>query len=238
MRTIIWFIYFWFYLLFLIPKMKKAQKLKKQGKIAECDAIVEKEVDKWANSLLKLAGVTLQVEGKENIPDSPAIFVANHQGNFDIPITLTCLGKPMGLIAKIETMKIPLIRDWMELLQCVFIDRNNARQAVTALNAAAENLVDNQRSFIIFPEGTRSRGDKVGEFKSGAFKIAFKAKATIVPVVIDGSYKAMEANKMWIKPALVKVKILAPIETADKSKEEIKALPDKVREIISAAKGN
>ena len=171
-------------------------------------------------------------EGKENIPDYPCVYVANHQSNFDIPLMLTCLDKPNGLIAKVELKKLPLIRDWMELLDCVFIDRNNAKQSVSALNAAADNLVTNGVSFVIFPEGTRSKGDTVGEFKSGAFKIATKSKATIVPVVIDGSYKVMEQNNMWIKPANVTVKILPPIKTSDMTREETKGLTEQVRNLI------
>ncbi|MEG1800743.1 MAG: lysophospholipid acyltransferase family protein [Oscillospiraceae bacterium] len=237
MRTIIWFIYFWGYLVALIPQLLKAKKYEKNGEFDKSHAIVEKEAPKWAKSLLKLAGAEVTVIGTENLPHTPAVFVANHQGNFDIPILLSCLDRPNGLIAKVELKKLPIIRDWMELLGCVFIDRDNPRQSLGALNDAGKNLVDSGRSFIIFPEGTRSRGDEIGEFKSGAFRIATKVGAPIVPIAMDGSYRLMEQNKMWITPAKVTVRILPQIDTAGKSREEIKTLAQEVRQVIIDAKG-
>lgn len=232
MRTIVWFLYFWLYLLAVIPLMKKADKLLAEGRIDEHREMINREVKKWASALLKLAGVTVEVEGIEHIPtDRQVLFISNHQGNFDIPILLASLDTPHALLAKAEIQKIPLIRTWMRHLECVFVDRDNPRQAVASIHQAVD-ILESGRSMIIFPEGTRSKGDTVGEFKAGSFKIAAKAKVPLVPVVIDGSYKAMESNKMWIHPAHVKVKILPLVEVADLSKEEIKELPQKLRQII------
>ena len=236
MRTIIWFIYFWGYLLFALPKMKRAQKTAAAGDLDARDTLVEPMVQKWARSLLRLAGVTVEITGLENIPQGPSVFISNHQGNFDIPILLAWLDKPHPLVAKKEIKKLPLIRQWMELLDCVFIDRDNARQSVAALGEAAKNMTQRGRSFIIFPEGTRSRGDEMGEFKNGGFRAALKAGVPVVPVVIDGSYRAMEANHMWIRPAFVKVRVLPAIPTAGMSREESKVIGQRVRDIIAAAK--
>lgn len=236
LRTIIWFIYFWGYLLFAIPKMRRAKKIAAKGDWEARDALVEPEVQKWARSLLRLAGVTVEVSGLANIPQGPAVFISNHQGNFDIPILLAWLDKPHPLVAKQEIKKLPFIRDWMELLDCVFIDRDNARQSVAALGEAAKNMTERGRSFIIFPEGTRSRGDELGEFKNGGFRAALKAGVPVVPVVIDGSYRAMEANKMWIKPAQVKIRVLPSLPTAGMSREESKVIGQRVRDLIAAAK--
>lgn len=236
MRTIIWFIYFWGYLLFALPKMKKAQRLAAAGDLDARDALVEPKIQKWARSLLRLAGVTVEITGLENIPDGPAVFTPNHQSYFDIPVLLAWLDKPHPLVSKQEVKKIPLIRTWMELLDCVFIDRDNARQSVTALGEAAKNMTQRNRSFIIFPEGTRSRGEQMGEFKNGGFRAALKANVPVVPVVIDGTYRAMEANNMWIKPAHVKVRVLPAVPTAGMSREETKAIGQQVHDLIAAAK--
>ncbi len=85
MRTIIWFIYFWGYLLFALPKMKRAQRLQAAGELDARDALVEPMIQKWARALLRLAGVQVELTGLENIPEGPAVFVPNHQSYFDIP---------------------------------------------------------------------------------------------------------------------------------------------------------
>lgn len=237
MRTIIWFIYFWGYLLFALPKMKRAQRLQAAGELDARDALVEPMIQKWARALLRLAGVQVELTGLENIPEGPAVFVPNHQSYFDIPVLLAWLDKPHPLVSKQEVKKIPLIRTWMELLDCVFIDRDNARQSVTALGTAAANMTQRGRSFIIFPEGTRSRGEEVGEFKNGGFRAALKAGVPVIPVVIDGTYKAMEANHTWIHPASVQVKVLPPVPTQGMSREEAKCIGERVRSLILEARG-
>ena len=87
---------------------------------------------------------------------------------------------------------------------------------------------------VIFPEGTRSKGDEMGEFKAGSFKLATKAKVPIIPVTIKGSYKLMEANGNKIKPDMVEIFIHPEIPTADLSKEELSNLPEKVKSIIGS----
>ena len=188
MRTLIWFAYFWAYLLFLVPSLKRAEKLYQAAKHFEANEIAQKAARAWSNTLLRLAGVQLEVLGLENIPDEPVVFVCNHQGNFDIPILLTALPKANGILAKKELQHLPLINRWMLLLHCVFIDRDNPRQAVSALNSAAKNLQDGC-SIVVFPEGTRSKCADIGEFKAGAFKIATKTKAKIVPLKVTARTK-------------------------------------------------
>lgn len=235
-KTILWFTYFWLYLIFALPKLKRAQRLNAAGELEARDRIVEPTIQRWARSLLRLAGVTVEVSGLENIPDEPVVFVPNHQSYFDIPVLLAWLDRPHPLIAKQEIRRIPLIRSWMELLDCVFIDRDNARQSVAALGEAARNMTQRSRSFIIFPEGTRSRGDTVGEFKNGGFRAALKAGVPVVPVVIDGSYRAMEAHNMRIHSAAVKLRVLEPVPTKGLSREEGKLIGEEIRQRIVEAK--
>ena len=176
------------------------------------------------------------MKGLENIPqDRAVVFTPNHQGDYDIPIMLVCLDKPHAFVAKIEVQKIPLVRTWMQLFDSVFLDRNNPRQAVGVMKEAA-GLLKQGKSVIVFPEGTRSKGEKMGEFKPGAFKMAFSAKAPIVPVVVDGSYKIMEANHNLMRPGHVNLTILPPIETAGLDRAAQKTLPEQVARQIAAVK--
>ena len=233
-RTIIWFIYFWLYLIYLIPALIRVSALAKAGNIKERDEMVNKVACKWADSLLKMAGVTVTVIGSENVPsDQPVVFVSNHQGNFDIPILLAHIDKPKAYITKIELEKMPLISPWMKHKKCVFIDRSNIRQSLKAISEAAANLKQGY-SIVIFPEGTRSKGKDMGEFKAGSMKLALKAQAIIVPVTIRGSYKIMEENGFIIKPGHVEVIISEPIPTKDLTKEEVGNLPHLVQKVIQS----
>ena len=231
-RTVIWVVYFFAYLFFAQPMLWKVRKLRKEGKIEEHDRIVRTMVNNWALRLMKLAGATMEVTGKEKIPEGPVVFAANHQGYADIPLLLTQLDKPNPLIAKKELEKVPLLRDWMTELNCIFIDRDNARQAMDSLKKANE-LLSEGYSVSIFPEGTRSKGGEIKEFKGGTIRLATRAKVPIVPCCIEGTYNMLEANKGFkITPAKLQLHILPAIETADLSREEIKALDERLRSVI------
>ena len=232
MRTVIWFVYFWLCQLALWPVLKRVQRLERRGEEARRRALVNRFVVAWASSLLRLAGVRAEVTGRENIPAGEAVvFVGNHQGNFDVPLALTCLDAPHSIMAKAQLSRLPFIRAWMEQLRCVFLEREDPRKAAAALGEAVR-LVAGGESMVIFPEGTRSKGPRMGEFKGGAFRVALKTGAPVVPVAIDGSYQIMEAHGGWIHPARVKISILPPIATAGMGREEGKALPQRVQELI------
>lgn len=233
--TLIWFIYFWLFLLVSIPALLVCKRKVKKGDLAGADRITRRWVPVWANSLLKLAGVKKYVTGLENIPnDRPCVFVANHQSYYDIPVMLTSLDAPHALMAKAEIKKIPLVSSWMANLGCLFVDRGDARAAMTTLKQG-EELIRQGRSITIFPEGTRSTDGQLGEFKGGSFRIATKTGACLIPVRIEGTRNIMENNGFfWMRPGKVQVHILQPVETKGLSKEEQKQLPEKVRGLILA----
>ncbi len=231
-RTIIWFTYFWLYLIFALPMLWRVRKLKEKGNIEEHDRLVRSMVYNWATRLLKLAGSTIVVTGKENIPNGPCVFAANHQGYADIPLMLTQLDKPNPLIAKKELEKLPLVRDWMKELNCIFIDRENARQAMDCLKQA-DALLKEGYSVSIFPEGTRNKGGEIAEFKGGTIRLATRAKVPIVPCCIDGTHNMLECSGYRITPAKLQIHILPAIETADMSREEIKTLDERLRNLIN-----
>ncbi len=221
MRTLVWFIYFWGYMLLHLSDLRRGTRALEAGDWATADALAAEHVPHWANRLLKLAGVTVTVEGLENIPKGRSC--------------VTQLDAPHGLVSKKEVAKLPLVRGWMRLLHCVFLDREDPRKAMAALNEAID-LVKKGYSLTIFPEGTRNKGAEGSllEFKSGAFRVATKAKAPIVPLAITGSRDIMENHHMFMHPAHVTIRVLEPIETEGLTKEEIRALPQRTADIIAA----
>jgi 1-acyl-sn-glycerol-3-phosphate acyltransferase len=174
------------------------------------------------------------VTGEENLhKEGPVLFVSNHQGNFDIPILLGFIDKPKAFIAKKELTKIPILRTWMEYMQCVFIDRSDARQSLKAINRGAE-LLQEGYSQVIFPEGTRSEDGTLREFKPGSLKLALKANVPIIPITIKGSYNMMPKGDWKIKAAKVEVIISPPVSTENVSVKESNELTEKVKTIIES----
>lgn len=226
LHTIIWFAYFWLYLLAALPALIYVRHLKSKGDIKRHDELTRLIIHNWSRRLLKAAGAEVTVFGEQNLPSDtlPAVYVANHQGYFDIPMVLGYLGGAKALVAKKEIKKIPLIRSWMEELGCVFIDRENPRASMAALNEAAA-LVAAGYPVVVFPEGTRSKTGEMADFKAGAFRIAQKNHVPVVPFFIDGTAELLERNHWKIKGGRVAIGIMPTIDTAQYTREDWKALP-------------
>ena len=139
LRTIAWFIYFFGYMILHKKDLNSGLQALEAGDEARVNELVNRHVPHWCSELLRRAGVSVQVEGRENIPKGVAcVFVANHRSYYDIPLMLTCLDGPHALVSKAEVEKIPLVRGWMKLLHCVYVNRGDARASLRALNQAAE----------------------------------------------------------------------------------------------------
>lgn len=230
-RTILWFIGMALSLILLWPWAIYYKFKLKHLPGDPIDPGVDKIVRKWADCMLWAAGVKVDVKGEENITNKTALYVGNHQGNFDIPIILSKLGPLKSIVAKKETAKIPGVHIWMIHFECMFMDRGNPRQSLQCLNRAQE-LLEQGRSVIIFPEGTRSKSPDMAEFKAGALRCALKANVPIVPFMLDGSWKAMEARKFIMTPTVVKLHILPAVETRDIEKTQTRMISPKIQQLI------
>lgn len=234
-RTIIWFIYFWLFQLFSLPVMLRVWYLDKRQNIAARDRQVHRIVLFWSRSLIRLTGSKIKVTGRENVPtDGAVLFVSNHQGRFDIPLILGYIDKPKAFIAKKELAKLPMVSSWMKYMKCIFMDRQDIRQSLKAINQGAEYLKEGY-SQVIFPEGTRSRDGRLGEFKAGSFKLATKSGVPIIPVTIKGSDQIMPNNTLLLRPAQVEMVISPPVDPEKFS--GIKELASYVRGIVAEQLG-
>ncbi|WP_298827715.1 lysophospholipid acyltransferase family protein [uncultured Planococcus sp.] len=224
------------YLPFSAVNLKKCMKQKPQLSIQEYDQLIHIEPQKWASGIMERTKSTVSITGLENLPEGPALFVSNHEGNFDIPVLLSTIPKPFGFISKKEVKKLPIISMYMEQMNCVFLDRTDRRSALKSITDTVEKLKDGH-SILIFPEGTRSKGQGLGEFKSGFMRIAKDAGVPILPIAIHGTSDIMEKNNNKVLPADVKVQILNPISaeligTLD-SKEAITLVRTQIAEAVS-----
>ena len=168
----------------------------------------------------------------ENIPDHDGlVFISNHQGYGDIiAMLLATEGRQISFVAKDQLSKIPLFGMWIKTIRGVFIQRVNAKAALKSI-AEASDLVKQGFNMVIFPEGTRSRGGEMKPFKTGSFKLATKAKATIVPVTIHGTYDMFEARGT-ISPSSSVVCFHPPVDTADLDRHALRELEGQVEATI------
>lgn len=233
-RTIFFYAYFGISLLLSFVFRIKIKFLTIKGDIKRRTEYIHKVSYIWSRFVMKLAGAKINIIGLENIPkDQTVLFVSNHQSNFDIPLLLSCIDIPKGFIAKKELANWPLISTWMKYINCIFMDRDNLRKSAESI-VEGINLLKSGYSMIIFPEGTRSKGKPVAEFKGGSFKLATKSKCPIVPITINGTYKLLETNNNIIKGADIELVIHPLINVNNLTKEELEKLPESVHSIISS----
>ncbi len=165
----------------------------------------------WATVLLRTAGVKVTVTGLEKLNlDGPKVVIANHQGNFDIPILLSVLPLHARFLAKKELFSIPLMSWYMRSRGDIRIDRRGGKSAAQLMNDVTKAVKEGD-TVLIFPEGTRSRDGSVGAFKRGSVVLAMGSGAKIVPVAISGSYNIQPRGSLFINPCDVKVTVGAPV---------------------------
>ncbi|HOE08393.1 MAG TPA: lysophospholipid acyltransferase family protein [Treponemataceae bacterium] len=233
-RTIVCVIRFIVYLVFRNHQLNKAVKLDRQGKIAERDSLTNDIVRKWARFVVSLTKSDVEVRGEENIPqDTAVVLIGNHQSYLDIPVLMGYVNKPIAFIAKSEILKVPVLSKAMKLMQCTFLVRTDMRQSVKAMAEAVETIKKGY-SMVIFPEGTRSKGGPVIDFKAGSFKLAYKSGVPILPVTIDGTFRLFE-EKNKVQSGKVIITVHPPVPTANLTKEEQGLIPDKIRSIVLSA---
>jgi 1-acyl-sn-glycerol-3-phosphate acyltransferase len=180
-----------------------------------------------------LSGIRYRVAGAENRPlDRAAVYCCNHQSNVDPPILYTALHPRLHVLYKQEIDRIPVLAQAFRMGGFIPIDRSNKESAMRSIEAAARSLQAGN-SFLIFPEGTRSKTGEMLPFKKGGFIMAIKAGAPIVPVAIQGGRAAMKRGSKIIRPVKVSIRVGKPIETAGLSLEDRDDLIAKVRAAIA-----
>jgi len=180
----------------------------------------------WGKTCLWGAGVTLTVNGLSNIDGrGPFIFVSNHQSYLDIWVLLAAIPNSFRFVAKKSLFSWPFIGWHLQRSGHIPIDRANSKAAAKLLLNAVQKVKDGT-NIVIFPEGSRSESDTLGEFKRGAFTLAARSGATIIPVILKNTATLFPGTGLWVYPGPVEVNILPPVDTGSfgpKKDEELMA---------------
>jgi 1-acyl-sn-glycerol-3-phosphate acyltransferase len=188
----------------------------------------------WATTLLKLTGVRVEISHLEPLsPGQAYIFAANHQSAFDILALLSKLKVQFRWLAKDSLFTIPIFGWAMKRTGYIPINRSHAKQAYQSLLQAAQKINEGT-SVVIFPEGTRQQGDRLGPFKKGGFVLALKSKQPMIPISILGSGRILPKKGFKITPGTIRIVLGKAIPTKDYHPKEAEILMEKVREAIEA----
>jgi 1-acyl-sn-glycerol-3-phosphate acyltransferase len=184
-----------------------------------------------------LSGIKVSIRNGERIlMDRAAVYAVNHASNVEPPIlydVLSPLFPRLRILYKAELRKLPILVRAFDLAGFVPLERGNRDQSLPAIERAAKALREGN-SFLIFPEGTRSRTGELLPFKKGGFIMALQGQAPVVPVAIQGTRDAMKKGSLVISPVHITVSFGPPIETAGLSMDDRDALIARVRNAVAA----
>jgi 1-acyl-sn-glycerol-3-phosphate acyltransferase len=177
---------------------------------------------------LTLVGIRYRVVGRENIPREAVVFCSNHESNIDPPVLFQSLHRRLHILYKAELRKFPIMKTVFDIGGFVPVDRADREKSMASIMRGAESLRSGN-SFLIFPEGTRSRDGQLLPFKKGGFIMALQAQVPIVPVAVQGGRDAMHKGSSVVRPVTVTIRVGAPIPTAGLSIGDRDELIDRVR---------
>ena len=154
----------------------------------------------WSRSVIRLLLLPIKVTGRDNVdPKQSYVFVANHQSFLDVFAVYGWLPNNFKWLMKKEIRRVPFVGTACAVAGHIFVDRSNPRAALQSMEKVKKELVDGI-STVIFPEGTRTKTGEIGRFKQGAFKIAMDMELPVVPITLNGFYKAMPSGQPFANP--------------------------------------
>ena len=166
-----------------------------------------------ARNWLRLSGVRVRVRGLELLdPKRTYVFVSNHRSYLDTAAMFVYTGRRIGLLAKKELLKVPVLGVGMGFVNVMAIDRINRESAIRTTEAAAQRIKSGI-SFAVFVEGTRAKPGELLPFKKGAFYMARQAGVAVVPVAIKNSDVLMGKGTGEARSGTIEMVLMKPIDT-------------------------
>lgn len=156
----------------------------------------------------RLLGLRLEISGREHIPPGSAVYIANHQSNYDIFLFTACVPDRTVSIGKRSIILLPIFGLIYWLSGNIFINRRKTEQAVKTMQQTEQQMIAKRMSIWIFPEGTRNKGRELLPFKIGAFHLARNAGVPLVPVCVSSYYNDFQLNRL--RNGVVRIRFLPP----------------------------
>jgi len=187
----------------------------------------------WAKVLLRACGVSVRVEGLEQIdPTASYVFVANHLSFMDTPVVLANIPVQFRFLAKQGLFQIPLLGTHLSRAGHISVPRGDPRGSVKVMQQAAETIQRKKVSLLIFPEGGRSHTGVLQPFKEGGAYIAIKAGVPVVPVALIGTRDILPMGAAVVHSGRVTLRLLKPIPTNQLTLKDRGKLTDELRTAI------
>src|SRR5882724_8548630 len=187
----------------------------------------------WSRMLLAVSGVKMRITGLDKLdPSGSYVFVANHRSLMDTPVVLAHIPLQFRFLAKKGLFLIPILGTHLRRAGHLPVVKDDPRASLKSMSDAAKIIRERGISVLLFPEGGRSRDDKLQEFKEGAAYIAIKAGVPAVPIVMTGTREVLPMGSMQIMSGIVELRIGDPIPTANLSLKDRTSLTQTLREKV------
>ncbi|MGN0036794.1 MAG: lysophospholipid acyltransferase family protein [Bacteroidaceae bacterium] len=165
----------------------------------------------WSRLVCHVLLLPVRVHGREHIDHHTSyVFVANHQGSFDIFLIYGFLGRNFKWMMKKSLRRIPFVGRACQSAGHIFVDRSGPRKIYETIRQARATLTGGT-SLVVFPEGARTFSGHMGTFKRGAFQLADELQLPVVPLTIDGSFEVLPRTGHWVSWHPLTLTIHAPI---------------------------
>jgi 1-acyl-sn-glycerol-3-phosphate acyltransferase len=226
MRTVLVALLFVLYLVFLVPALPVCALLGLREPLVTAAY--------WLVRLgRRILGIELEISGRERLePGTAYIFMSNHLSLLDGPLLMAYIGRPCRVILKKSILRVPLLGMGMRFVGFVPVDRKRAKGGMKSIALAARLIRERGTSFLIFPEGTRSRDGKARDFRRGGFFLALESGAPIVPVTIRGTFELMPKGQLYARKGTVRMTFHPPVPVEGWTRDAMGGLVDRVREEI------
>lgn len=189
----------------------------------------------WARIFCWLTFVRVKVSGSNNIAKNTSyVFVANHQGAYDIFAIYGYLGHNFRWMMKKGLESLPLIGWACRLSGHIYVD-NSSPSAVRHTMQDAEQRLSGGMSVVVFPEGARTKDGKMHPFRRGAYQLAMEFGLPVVPITIDGAYKVMPRSASLPRPGTIRLTIHKPIHAPEGGRHELSTLMEESYAAIKSA---